>query len=274
MTATGRAAGLAARRVARTGPVHGARTAPSPRSRPSEPPAARRRATHRGGAARAGQRPQPRLPPRPPRPHPRRRRHLLDLAAADVRASPAGSIPTATSHLARAVYAEMALAGYTAVGEFHYLHHAPGGRPYADPNAMGARADRGGDRGRHPAHPAGHLLPGRRADARRATSRWTRCRCGSATATSSAGRTASVELRRRPERPDRGRDPLGPRGARPPTWPRSPPRPATGRCTSISASSRPRTRRPQALLRLLARPSCWPITGSSARGRPRSTPPT
>lgn len=39
--------------------------------------------------------------------------------------------------LARAVYAEMALAGITAVGEFHYLHHAPDGRPYADPNAMG-----------------------------------------------------------------------------------------------------------------------------------------
>ena len=39
--------------------------------------------------------------------------------------------------LARAVYAEMALAGYTVVGEFHYLHHAPGGRPYADRNAMG-----------------------------------------------------------------------------------------------------------------------------------------
>jgi formiminoglutamate deiminase len=38
--------------------------------------------------------------------------------------------------LARAVYAEMALAGVTAVGEFHYLHHAPGGVPYADPNAM------------------------------------------------------------------------------------------------------------------------------------------
>ena len=28
--------------------------------------------------------------------------------------------------LARATYAEMALAGVTAVGEFHYLHHAPG----------------------------------------------------------------------------------------------------------------------------------------------------
>jgi len=39
--------------------------------------------------------------------------------------------------LARAVYAEMALAGITAVGEFHYLHHGPDGTPYADPNAMG-----------------------------------------------------------------------------------------------------------------------------------------
>jgi formiminoglutamate deiminase len=40
--------------------------------------------------------------------------------------------------LARAAYAEMALAGYTAVGEFHYVHHQPDGTPYADPNAMGA----------------------------------------------------------------------------------------------------------------------------------------
>jgi len=39
--------------------------------------------------------------------------------------------------LARATYAEMALAGITVVGEFHYLHHDRGGRPYADPNAMG-----------------------------------------------------------------------------------------------------------------------------------------
>lgn len=39
--------------------------------------------------------------------------------------------------LARAVYAEMALAGITCVGEFHYLHHAPGGGPYLDPDAMG-----------------------------------------------------------------------------------------------------------------------------------------
>lgn len=38
--------------------------------------------------------------------------------------------------LARATFAEMALAGVTAVGEFHYLHHAPDGGPYDDPNAM------------------------------------------------------------------------------------------------------------------------------------------
>jgi formiminoglutamate deiminase len=31
----------------------------------------------------------------------------------------------------------MVLAGVTAVGEFHYLHHGPDGRPYADPNEMG-----------------------------------------------------------------------------------------------------------------------------------------
>jgi len=39
--------------------------------------------------------------------------------------------------LARAVYAEMALAGITCVGEFHYLHHGPGGIPYSDPNELG-----------------------------------------------------------------------------------------------------------------------------------------
>ena len=39
--------------------------------------------------------------------------------------------------LARAVYAEMALAGITCVGEFHYLHHGPGGKRYRDPNEMG-----------------------------------------------------------------------------------------------------------------------------------------
>jgi formiminoglutamate deiminase len=39
--------------------------------------------------------------------------------------------------LARAVYAEMALAGVTCVGEFHYLHHGLGGTSYSDPNEQG-----------------------------------------------------------------------------------------------------------------------------------------
>lgn len=45
--------------------------------------------------------------------------------------------PDSYRALARAVFAEMALAGITAVGEFHYLHHGPDGVPYEDPNAMG-----------------------------------------------------------------------------------------------------------------------------------------
>ena len=50
----------------------------------------------------------------------------------------AGRLDPASYHaLARAVYAEMALAGVTCVGEFHYLHHAPGGTRYGDPNELG-----------------------------------------------------------------------------------------------------------------------------------------
>lgn len=45
--------------------------------------------------------------------------------------------PQAYGALATALYAEMALAGVTAVGEFHYLHHDAGGRPYGDPNLVG-----------------------------------------------------------------------------------------------------------------------------------------
>jgi formiminoglutamate deiminase len=39
--------------------------------------------------------------------------------------------------LARATYAEMALSGITAVGEFFYLHHDRDGRRYDDPNELG-----------------------------------------------------------------------------------------------------------------------------------------
>jgi formiminoglutamate deiminase len=44
--------------------------------------------------------------------------------------------PDGYHRLARACYAEMALAGITVVGEFHYLHHQPGGAPYEAPNEM------------------------------------------------------------------------------------------------------------------------------------------
>lgn len=44
--------------------------------------------------------------------------------------------PDTYHRLARAVFREMAAAGITTVGEFHYLHHQPAGTPYADPNAM------------------------------------------------------------------------------------------------------------------------------------------
>ena len=45
--------------------------------------------------------------------------------------------PDSYYDLARATYREMAATGITAVGEFHYLHHGPGGQSYDDPNAMG-----------------------------------------------------------------------------------------------------------------------------------------
>jgi formiminoglutamate deiminase len=44
--------------------------------------------------------------------------------------------PDSYRQLARITYAELASAGVSTVGEFHYLHHGPGGVPYRDPNAM------------------------------------------------------------------------------------------------------------------------------------------
>ncbi|MDN5782878.1 MAG: formimidoylglutamate deiminase, partial [Luteimonas sp.] len=49
----------------------------------------------------------------------------------------AGRFDPDTLHaVASQLYVEMLEAGYTSVCEFHYLHHAPDGRPYADPAAM------------------------------------------------------------------------------------------------------------------------------------------
>jgi len=44
--------------------------------------------------------------------------------------------PDSLHAVAAQLYAEMLEAGYTAVCEFHYLHHAPDGTRYADPGAM------------------------------------------------------------------------------------------------------------------------------------------
>jgi formimidoylglutamate deiminase len=44
--------------------------------------------------------------------------------------------PDSTYAVASQLYVEMLEAGYTSVCEFHYLHHAPDGRPYDDPAAM------------------------------------------------------------------------------------------------------------------------------------------
>lgn len=46
--------------------------------------------------------------------------------------------PDDVQAIAAQLYVEMLEAGYTSVGEFHYLHHDPDGRAYADPAAMSA----------------------------------------------------------------------------------------------------------------------------------------
>lgn len=45
--------------------------------------------------------------------------------------------PESYERLATAVFVEMAMAGVTTVGEFHYLHHQVNGIPYRDANDMG-----------------------------------------------------------------------------------------------------------------------------------------
>ena len=45
--------------------------------------------------------------------------------------------PSSYRELAERVFTEMLRAGYTVVGEFHYLHHGEGGTRYDDRNAMG-----------------------------------------------------------------------------------------------------------------------------------------
>ena len=53
--------------------------------------------------------------------------------------------PEAIYHSARMAYLEMLLAGITTVGEFHYLHRAPGGIPYQDRNLLAWQVVRAAD---------------------------------------------------------------------------------------------------------------------------------
>lgn len=48
-------------------------------------------------------------------------------------------MPEDVEAIAGQLYAEMLEAGYTAVAEFHYLHHQPDGRPYTDPAELSRR---------------------------------------------------------------------------------------------------------------------------------------
>lgn len=47
--------------------------------------------------------------------------------------------PDEQEAVAAQLYLELLKGGYTSVGEFHYLHHDPGGRPYANPAEMAER---------------------------------------------------------------------------------------------------------------------------------------
>ncbi len=48
-------------------------------------------------------------------------------------------MPEEIQAIAAQLYVEMLEAGYTAVAEFHYLHHQPDGRPYDDPAELSER---------------------------------------------------------------------------------------------------------------------------------------
>ena len=139
--------------------------------------------------------------------------------------------PDSCLALARATFAEMALAGITLVGEFHYLHHAPGGTPYDDPNAMGraviAAAAEAGIRITllDACYLRGGLERFRDADARRLGRARGRARA--------SGRPLRVGAAIHSVR---AVDPESARAVA--AWAR-----AGGRCTRTSPSSRPRTRR-------------------------------
>ena len=109
----------------------------------------------RAADPRDGQRPLARVPAGPARhrragaraPDPGHRR-LLELAQPRCTALAAQPRPRhRCAPSATRVYAQMAAAGYGAVGEFHYVHHQPDGTPVPGAQRDGDRARRGGGGG-------------------------------------------------------------------------------------------------------------------------------
>ena len=183
---------------------------------------------------------------------------VLDLARADVRGRRADSTPDSLPALARRPSREMALAGITAVGEFHYLHHGPGGAPLRRPerDGTGGRSTPRGEAGiRITLLDTCYLHGGIGQRARAASSGASR----DGNADAWAERVERLE-RRRPARAARRGDPLRPRG-RPgvggpvAAWAA---RARPGRSTPTSPSSRPRTRTAGPRYGVHARPRCSP----------------
>ena len=200
------------------------------------------RTAARPGAARARQRPLARLPPGAARRAPTRPRHVLDLARADVRRRR----PADPDTLPRAGPGRVRRDG---AGRHHLRRRVPlpaprrRRRPYADPNAMGAGADR--RRRATPASGSPCSTPAtsrRRRTARRwPTAPQQRFGDGDGRRLGRPGRRRLQAPRRRTS--DRRGRALGPGGARRRAWPPSStgPSAATRRCTSTSPSSPPRT---------------------------------
>ena len=154
--------------------------------------------------------------------------------------SPSGSTRSPTA-AGTAAYAEMALAGITAVGEFHYLHHGPGGCRTTTRTPWGG-ARPGGARGRVRLTLLDTLLPGGRPGGGRVPAG----RPGAATVLGRIGRgvVEADRAARRPRRDDRRSTGGAPSTRCGPSGPRTSrgcsARPA--RCTCTSPSSLRRTR--------------------------------
>jgi formiminoglutamate deiminase len=171
--------------------------------------------------------------------------------------------------LARATYAELALSGVTCVAEFSYLHHAPGGRRYDEPNVMGHALEQAAREAGirltllDTCYLAGGLAPHGYLPADAVQQRFSD---GSASAwaervseledTDSVHHGAAIHSVRAVPADQLGEVVAVAKGAR---------------CTSTCPSSRRRTR--HAWRSTVAPPRCcWPSTGCWARTRQRCTP--